>query len=178
MKTPKLIFFCIFLLALMGLYVTTCAPQTASAQEANTSASVSIPVPTVSNAERDPGAVMTPLTKGQKAPFTGTLLSPKSIAILIAEFHAMPKRCDARVEAEIGRCKADSELETGLCRTNCEANTAILNSRLKTLEAVDDQNKKRIAELQKAQTNPLMWLLGGVVGGVLVTGTIVYISHQ
>lgn len=175
MKTPKYIFACLFLLFVMTFVMCFCTTTTAYADDGQSP--ITIPVPVVS-AEPDPGAVMTPLMKGQKAPYTGTLLSPRSVAIFIAEVNAMPQKCQFNIDAALARCQADSDFEVGMCRTKSESDTAVLNSKLKLLEAVDTQNKKRIQELEKVQTSPVTWLLLGAAGGVVVTGAIVYISHR
>lgn len=178
MKRPRNLLFCLFL-AITVFLLSFCSDRSLMAQDAGPAAVTSIPIPVVSSsAEKDPGAVMTPLSKGQKAPFSGTLLSPKSIAILIAELHALPRKCDIEIETATSRCKADLEFQMGMCQTKYDADTQILNSRLKMLNDIDALNKKKIAELEKSQTNPLFWIAGGVIGGVLVTGAIVYISHR
>ena len=44
-----------------------------------------IPVPTLAADEPDPGAAVSPMKKGQTAPFTGTLLSPRAVAAVVAQ---------------------------------------------------------------------------------------------
>jgi hypothetical protein len=181
MKKSNHLFVCLFL-ALSVFILSFCMNGQAVAQQraplAVSAAVSSIPVPTPLASEKDPGAVITPMQKDQKAPYSGTLFSPKSIAIVIAELQMLPKKCKIEVDTAAARCKADADLQLGMCNNACDASSKILNSRLKMLEGVEAVDKKRIAELEKQQTNPLIWALGGVVGGVVVTGVIVYISHR
>lgn len=166
----------IFLIALVTLVLAITSAT--SAQIPAASSTFVIPVASLQLNEKDPGAVMTPVKKGQIVPYSGTLLSPTTVAILIAEFHALPKKCQIDVDAQVARCKADADLQLGMCKNSCDASTKILNSRIKMHEDIDAVNKKRIAELEKSQTNPLVWVLGGVVGGVVVTGLIVYVANR
>lgn len=184
MKRSASLFWCLFL-ALSVFALSFCTHRNSAAQgplpAQSVSVSVSAPVflvPTPVASEKDPGAVITPMQKGQKVPFSGTLLSPKSIAIVIAELQSLPKKCQIDIDTAVARCKADTDLQVGVCNNTCDASTKILNSRLKMLEGVDAENKKRIADLEKHQTNPLVWLFGGVAGGVVATGVVVYLSHR
>ena len=141
---------------------------------ASASASMTLPVPTLVPNESDPGAVITPVQKGQKVPYSGTLLSPRTVAIFITELQTSSKKCEIETTAAVARCDANATLRIDTCKNACDASVKTLDSKLKMLESLDVVNKRRIVDLESRQTNTWLLLLGGAVGGALVTGIVVY----
>lgn len=119
--------------------------------------------------EKDPGSVLSPLRKGQKAPFTGILLSPSSVAYIIVEMETFQEK----INFEISRAVKINQTE---CERNASNSEARTTADKKELQAQINENNRKINILneqlkkeKKSQTNPGLWLGLGVAGGVVLT---------
>ena len=63
-------------------------------------------VPVVAG-EPDVGAAVSPMKKGDKAPFSGVLLSPRAVATIIAQIHATTDQ----IKIEVDKAKAESKAQ-------------------------------------------------------------------
>lgn len=103
------------------------------------------------------------IKKSERAPFTGTLLSPEAVAKLITQQEADLKTCLANAEYE----KKKSELEKDFVIKNKETDLALC-----TLELTGTKEiyQERINFLQeKALTpewKPPLYFIGGIITGV------------
>ena len=115
-------------------------------------------------------AKFTFLDKGDKAPFDGTLFSPEATAIILNDASSSDLKCDLRVQKE-------KELALAKCKKNYDLTVNNLNSEIQKNEVRLTQKDKEIESLKKiASKNDynLLWGVGGVVGGVLITLGAVY----
>jgi sensor c-di-GMP phosphodiesterase-like protein len=121
--------------------------------------------------------IITPLTKGQPAPFSGVLLTPEAVAKVIAEAQDCPKRI--KVEADHARDvqKAEDDKVLADAKADAEHDKKILQA---GITSRDGQIKDLTTALQKsedARKNTWLWVGGGTLVGVLVTiGTVVLVS--
>lgn len=130
----------------------------------------SIPQPPKTS-EPDPGPVMSPLKKGQVAPFTGVLLSPTAAASIIAEI----KSIDAKVAIEVDKAKKDAAAKATFDLKEAEARCT---TDKKVLQAGIESRDVRIKILEdKVSTapNPVLWASLGAVGGIAVTALTVFV---
>lgn len=122
-------------------------------------------------------SIITPLTKGQPAPFSGVLLTPEAVAKVIAEAQDCPKRI--KVEADHARDvqKAEDDKVLADAKADAEHDKKILQA---GITSRDGQIKDLTTALQKsedARKNTWLWVGGGTLVGVLVTiGTVVLVS--
>lgn len=121
--------------------------------------------------------IITPLTKGQPAPFAGVLLTPEAVAKVIAEAQDCPKR--VKIEADHARDvqKAEDDKVLADVRADAERDKKVFQA---GIVARDGQIKDLTSALQKsenARKDNWLWVGGGALVGVLVTvGTVVLVS--
>lgn len=130
-----------------------------------------IPVTQTPASEKDPGAVISPLKKGQVAPFTGVLLSPTAAASIIAEI----KNADARVAIEVEKAKKDAAAK---CAFDVKETEARCTADKKILQAGIESRDTKIKILEDkvgSAPNPLLWASLGAAGGIALTTLTVFI---
>ncbi len=113
------------------------------------------------------------MRKGQIAPFTGVLLSPRALATVVAELNAIQDRIKIEVDLAVGIAEAQCDFEVAETENRLGTDKRILQAQL-------NENQKRIAilneQLKKEEdnrTNAPLWIGlgvgGGFVAGVAVT---------
>lgn len=131
-------------------------------------------VPTLQPGEADPGAALSPMKKGQTAPFTGVLMSPRATATIIAELNTLDDRIEIEVNKAKGNAKAQCDFNLAEQKTNSDADKGVLQAQL------DDSKKQNSIlndALKKANTdkpNVPLWTGLGAVGGVVATILVVF----
>ena len=140
--------------------------STAFAQQAQ---KIDLPSSETPEGEVDPGLAISPMKIMQKAPFTGVLLAPKSIAQLIARLNSFDKEKNLAV-------KEATELQKEVCLNEKNNQTIMFDATKSILEArVKDQNeviKAYTAQIEKQkseESNPAAWALIGGAAGVALT---------
>jgi len=124
--------------------------------------------------EEDPGKALSPMRKGQKAPFTGVLLAPASVADIIVDTETI----EERIHIEVTRAMQEEQAK-------CDKKVSDLDARLtadkKVLQASVDGRLREInilnVELKKSQSfirNPVLWGGVGFVVGVGLSAAGVY----
>ena len=130
---------------------------------------VRLPDVVVPSGEADVGAALSPMKKGDKAPFTGVLLSPKAVATLIAQMGTLQEQIKIEVDHAVAVNSAQCDFKTSEQKTTSDADKAILQAQLearkKDIAALDDQLKKE----QSSRSNVPLWTGLGAVGGIVVT---------
>lgn len=132
--------------------------------------------------ETDPGSVISPLKKGQIAPFTGVLLSPQAVATVTVELNSTQER----LKIELDRVKSE---ETAKCdfrvaevKTNAEADVKVLLAQLEASNTVSNVISERLKKEEEDRPNLSLWVgVGtgmGFVVGVATTILITYSANQ
>jgi hypothetical protein len=140
-----------------------------SAQKTGVISMVQALEPEKPKSEKDVGAALSPMKKGQFSPFTGVLLSPLAIATLISELNAKGEE----IKIEVDRAKAEAEAnhtyEKSVMTAQCVADKKVLQANVdaknQQIESFDAAVK---AELE-SRPNPAFWAVLGAVAGVVVT---------
>jgi hypothetical protein len=124
--------------------------------------------------EENVGAAISPMRKGNKAMFTGVLLSPLAIATLITEL----KSAELVTEIEVKRAKDEA---AAWCIKDLEKAAATAEAEKKSLQAEIDAKITQMKELEKAldkaerdRPNAYLWAGLGVIGGVGISLLTVY----
>lgn len=119
--------------------------------------------------EPDPGNTISPMKKGQIAPFTGVLLSPMAVATVITELGSIDEKIKIETDKAVGKCVAESDFNFKEAQSKYLADKKVLQAsvdeKLKRIQVLQDEIKKKEAE----QTNPYLWTGIGFAGGVAVT---------
>ncbi len=126
----------------------------------------------------NPAPVITPLSKGQSAPYAGVLLTPEAVAKIIASAQDCPKRIKVESEHARDTQKALDDKELNDVKANAEHDKKILEAKLVSR---DGQIKDLTTALQKSEESRknTWFLLGsGALAGILVTiGTVILVSY-
>lgn len=124
--------------------------------------------PPLAAGEKPVGSALSPMKKGDKAPFTGVLLSPKAIATLIAQLDSLDEQVSIEVDRAKAQSKAQSDFALSQLRTTTDADKKILQAQV-------DAETKQVNALQLQLSNQpgppnvMLWTGGGVIGGVVLT---------
>lgn len=131
--------------------------------------------------EVDVGAAISPMKKGQIAPFTGVLLSPTATAQLIVQIQMQPQvikvQVDHQAALDKAQCDFDKAEQKNISDTANKILQAQLDDNVKQVGILTDQVKS----LEASRPNTALWFgLGagaGVVVTVLLTLAIAYAGH-
>lgn len=137
-------------------------------------------LPTVEPIPGEPtiGAVISPLKKGQVAPFSGVLLSPKAIASMIVEMKSFDERLSIEIERVKGESAAQCDFEINKVKIRADADKEIAQAKLDESLRRIDVYEEMAREQQESATSPVTWGGIGFVLGVATTILIVYASSQ
>jgi hypothetical protein len=128
--------------------------------------------------EPDIGAVISPLRKGQIAPYTGTLFSPRAAGSIIAQIDAQKQQ----IVIEVQHAR---EVEQANCTFKLSEATTHYNADKKISDAKLEERNKRIVILSEQlkqeennRTNTSLWVGlgagGGFIAGVGITVLTIY----
>lgn len=121
---------------------------------------------------------LTPIRKGQAAPYAGVLLTPKAVATIIAEKETEKEKIAAMVDAAVKTAEAKKDFQIAELKTNCETDIknqkVIANANLEKVKLLE----KTVKQLQDDMPNRTTWTVVGFVGGVAVTLATVFVVSQ
>lgn len=131
--------------------------------------------------EVDVGAALSPMKRGQVAPFTGVLLSPEATAQLIVQLQTQPQLIKIQVDHQVAIDKANCDFSLAEQKNTLETDKKILQAQVdagtKQVGILTDQVKK----LEDSRPNTALWFgLGagaGVIVTVLLTLALAYAGH-
>lgn len=135
----------------------------------NVTYSQDLPEITTPEGEADPGEAIAPMKTGQKAPFSGVLLSPKAVASIVAKLKSVDKMkqlaaAEAKETAE-EVCKNEKNLLTIRTDTDKE----ILNARIESNKQVIGIYEKKLQDVTESQSNPSLLVGLGAAGGIIAS---------
>lgn len=135
----------------------------------NVAYSQELPEITTPEGEADPGEAISPMKAGQKAPFSGVLLSPKAVASIISKLKTVEKAkqlaaAEAKETAE-EVCKNEKNLLTIRTDTDKE----ILNARIESNKQVIGIYEKKLQEANESQSDPALLVGLGAAGGIVAS---------
>ena len=128
--------------------------------------------------EPDVGAAISPMKKGDRAPFTGVLLSPKAVATIVAQLDSLQEQIKIEVDRVTAENKARCDFNLAEQQTTCIADKKVLQAQLdarqKDIAVLDDQLKKE----QASRANVPLWTGLGFAGGVVVSVLTVFAESR
>jgi len=131
-----------------------------------------LPAPSLMPGEKDPGLAISPMRKGQRAPFTGVLLSPEASANIIVEFETFRERIQLDVNKAIMQEQADCKKKTLDLEASSTADKKILQANIdekgRTISNLNLEVKK-LKDEKAAVWAPTTWIGFGAAGGILLT---------
>lgn len=118
-------------------------------------------------------ATLSPLQKGQVAPYSGILFSPRAAAQLATEISSFPDKLKIEIDTAVKNAEANKDFTIKEQKSQCKSEKTQLEARI-------EANKKRIEELSSDLTiaeakvadapDRLVWF--GIGAGVGVAATI------
>lgn len=118
--------------------------------------------------EVDVGAAISPMKKGQVAPFTGILLSPKATATIIAQLNSIQDQ----IKIEVDHARAE---EVAKCQFRVDETTNRLETDKKILQAqVDDKSTQvnvlteKLKQEEANRPNTPLWVGLGTGAGLII----------
>jgi len=135
-------------------------------------------VPAVPSAEPDPGAVTTPMKKGEPAPYTGVLLSPKAVASIIVQLNSSKDQVKIEVDKAKAEAAAQSQFKLVELQATTDAEKKILSASIVAKEKEIAALNEEIRKQSSSSSNPMLWAAGGFAGGAVFTVLTVFaLSH-
>lgn len=159
------------------------AQESVPSPDATASVPISIPTaPTIQIGEPDVGPAISPMKRGQQAPFTGVLLSPAAIASIISDINHKNDLIKIEVDKATKTLTAKHEFETNLLKLRSESDAKIAQMRIdeqhKEIDRIDAQLKKE----REDRPNPMTWAAIGLGTGILLStltaATIAYVTKN
>lgn len=120
--------------------------------------------------------VVTPLSRGQLAPYTGVLMSPEAVASIVAERESAKTALTLAVKRQADLDAATLKFEIGKLTTTCTADKTILQAQIddgkRQINILNEELKKEESGLTTLQTVSLAGGVGIIVGilGVVAIG--------
>ena len=136
------------------------------------------PIPDMDLDEPNVGKAVSPMKKGQRAPFTGVLLSPEAVADITVEFESFPERLKLEVDMAVGMSQVDAQHRIDMLLAEGAADLSVAEAKLKAQLQVNSVLSKRIEKIEAEMGNTTLWFGMGITGGVVATLAIVYVSSQ
>lgn len=122
--------------------------------------------------------VITPVQKGQPAPFAGILFSPRAAAVVGTEIASHPEKLKIEVDAAVKKAEAQKDFKYNELNTTCTSDKSQLQARI-------EANEKRIKILEKDlqdaiddAPNRFVWLGIGAGAGIALTVVTVFAVSQ
>lgn len=151
---------------LIGAQLAVAAPAFADPPPAPTVVLPAPPQP--APGEKDVGAAISPMKKGQIAPFTGILLSPKATATIIAQLDSLQEQIKIEVDHARAEEKAKCDFQVAETKNKLETDKKILQAQVddqgKQITILNDQLKKEEAN----RPNTPLWVGLGTGAGLII----------
>jgi hypothetical protein len=139
---------------------------------------IELPQVDLVDGEVDPGSAVSPMKKLQKAPFSGVLLSPKLLAIVLAKLKSIDDRTKLAASEATEKANEVCRSEKSLSQIQNDTQVKILNARIADNERIMTMYEKSLEEERQSQTDPGVWIGLGAIGGAAVTVLTVFAVAQ
>lgn len=114
-------------------------------------------------------AQIVPIEKGEKAPFSGMLLSDDATAKMKAKIDTADEACKVKLTYADEICKADTAEKVGLIDSKLTLCSETSQAKITFRDEEIDDLAKRLHEAEKRQANGQLYFAGGVVAGIGLT---------
>ena len=127
------------------------------------------PAPALPAGEPDVGPAISPMYRGQVAPFTGILLSPRAVAILTVNITSFPQLVKIEVDRAVSTCEAKSARDIENQRITLDTDKKILQAKLDDKVAESVALNDMLKSSTTSSTETALWVGGGFLIGALTT---------
>lgn len=122
------------------------------------------------------GKAISPLKLGQRAPFTGILFSPDATISITTELKTSKEQTKLEVDKAVKLCLAENKYELDIAQIELLSTKEIADTKHTSLVLQNDVLVKRIKTLEDSYVNPVWYITGGVLGGILSSALIVSLA--
>ena len=130
-------------------------------------------VPSLELDEPSVGEAISPMKRGQRAPFTGILFSPEAVAKVTVELNNVSEQIKLNVQRAIELRDAQNQYKINEITIKAEAEKAINTAELSTAVQENLILSERIKKLEDNQSNTIWYVGGGFLAGTVVTVLVV-----
>lgn len=121
------------------------------------------------------GAAVSPIKKGQIAPFTGVLLSPEAVAKVIVDYNNAKEQTEIEVQKARETQKAEDRLLIDNLSADLQREKAVGDAQLKSRNEQIKIYTDALEKAEKDKPNPTLWAGIGVVAGVAISLLTVFV---
>lgn len=132
----------------------------------------SLPLPQLQPGEKDPGIAISPMRRGQRAPFSGVLFSPRAVADVIVEFESFEERLHIEIMRTINEQQAECDKKLSDVENKLTTDKKILQANIDSKDKVIKELHGQIKILkdeQESRWHPGAWLGIGAASGIALT---------
>jgi len=126
---------------------------------------LSLPKVLLPSGEPDPGLVISPLKRGNRAPFSGVHLAPASVATIIADYKFATEQINIEVERARSEILAQYEFEKKRLKIEFDTDKSLLQRSLDESNAETDRISKLLKKEIESRPNVPFWVGIGFAGG-------------
>lgn len=112
---------------------------------------------------------ISPLDKGDEAPFSGVLLNAAAAAKLMVDKEEEDNKCKIETEKQVSLTKAKLDLDLANMRSSRDALKKELDIRVSLKDEHIEFLENQAIKNSKKSINSKWWLVGGIVAGVALT---------
>lgn len=116
-----------------------------------------------------PQGQISPLKKGEKAPFEGVLIDSAAAAKLMVNAQEAEYRCQIEIDKEVSKERAKLELNLENLRASRDALKKELDVRIDLKDEHIEFLEKEVVRNTKRASNGKWWLIGGLAAGIALT---------
>jgi sensor c-di-GMP phosphodiesterase-like protein len=121
--------------------------------------------------------VITPIAKGQAAPFAGVLLTPEAVAQIIATSSDCKRRIAVETEHATEIQKATDAKIIADAQADAERDRKIFKANIVSKDGQIKDLSEALKSSESARNNTWLWVSGGVLSGMLLAvGTVVIVN--
>lgn len=133
---------------------------------------VALPLSQLLPGEKDPGAAISPMRSGQRAPFSGVLFSPPAVANVIVELESFEERLHIEIMRTISEQQADCDKKISDVENKLTTDKKILQANIDSKNILIKELNVQIKNLKDerdSKWHPGAWLGIGAAGGIALT---------
>ena len=112
---------------------------------------------------------ISPLKKGQPAPFSGVLFTPRAAASVATEINTFRDRLKIETNSAVASAEARKDFKYDEAAAACKADKSVLSTTITSERERSILLEKEIQRLKEEAPSKTMWLGAGVLGGVTLT---------
>lgn len=112
---------------------------------------------------------VTPLNRGQVAPWSGVLFSNSAAAEVAAMYKTLPEKIKIERNNEKKKCDAECEKSVSDMIARHDRELEVLRARNDTLTSENNRTKELLIKQEKERTNTVIWTGIGFGAGLVIT---------